>query len=74
MSGQTVRTLRTDCPGARRRTHPLPLGGVRPAVRRVSSSEWEASALNRLFQEQGATGQAGRITATTTHQHFEVNA
>ena len=28
-------------------------------------AEWTAAALNRLFQEQGATGKAGRITAAT---------
>jgi hypothetical protein len=28
-------------------------------------SEWKASSLNRLFQEQGVTGEAGRITPTT---------
>jgi len=27
--------------------------------------EWKAAALNRLFQEQGVTGQLGRITAAT---------
>jgi hypothetical protein len=27
--------------------------------------EWKAAALNRLFQEQGATGQPGRITGAT---------
>lgn len=27
--------------------------------------EWKAAALNRLFQEQGVTGQPGRITAAT---------
>jgi hypothetical protein len=27
--------------------------------------EWKAAALNRLFQEQGVTGQPGRITAST---------
>jgi hypothetical protein len=28
-------------------------------------AEWKAAALNRLFQEQGVTGQPGRITAET---------
>jgi hypothetical protein len=28
-------------------------------------AEWKAAALNRLFQEQGATGKPGRITAAT---------
>jgi len=28
-------------------------------------AEWKAAALNRLFREQGATGQPGRITAAT---------
>jgi hypothetical protein len=28
-------------------------------------AEWKAAALNRLFQEQGATGMPGRITAAT---------
>jgi hypothetical protein len=31
----------------------------------VSWAEWKAAALNRLFQEQGVTGQPGRITAAT---------
>jgi len=30
-----------------------------------SWSEWKASRLNRLFQQQGATGRPGRITAAT---------
>jgi hypothetical protein len=28
-------------------------------------AEWKAVELNRLFQEQGASGQPGRITAAT---------
>jgi hypothetical protein len=28
-------------------------------------AEWKAAALNRLFLEQGVTGQAGKITAAT---------
>jgi hypothetical protein len=28
-------------------------------------AEWKARVLNRLFQEQGVTGQPGRITAAT---------
>jgi len=31
----------------------------------VSPEEWKAGMLNRLFQEQGVTGQLGRITAET---------
>jgi hypothetical protein len=31
----------------------------------VSPEEWKAAALNRLFLEQGVTGQPGRITAET---------
>jgi len=31
----------------------------------ISWPEWKAAALNRLFQEQGVTGQPGRITAAT---------
>jgi hypothetical protein len=34
-------------------------------VQAVSWAEWKAAALNRLFQEQGVTGQPGRITAAT---------
>ena len=30
-----------------------------------SWAEWKASALNRLFQQQGVTGRPGRITAAT---------
>jgi hypothetical protein len=33
--------------------------------RGISWAEWKAAALNRLFREQGVTGQPGRITATT---------
>jgi hypothetical protein len=37
-----------------------------PATERVMSwAEWKAAALNRLFLEQGISGQAGRITAET---------
>ena len=35
--------------------------------------EWKAENLNRLFQEQGVTGQPGRITADTV-RHGERNA
>jgi len=31
----------------------------------MSWCEWQAAALNRLFLEQGATGQPGRITPET---------
>jgi hypothetical protein len=31
----------------------------------VPWAEWKAAALNRLFQEQGATGMPGRITPAT---------
>jgi hypothetical protein len=31
----------------------------------ISWAEWKATALNRLFQEQGVIGQPGRITAAT---------
>ena len=31
----------------------------------MSPEEWKAAALNRLFQEQGKTGQPGQITAET---------
>ena len=33
--------------------------------RLMSWSEWKAACLNRLFLEQGAIGQSGRITAET---------
>jgi hypothetical protein len=36
-------------------------------------AEWQAATLNRLFQEQGATGQPGRITAATV-RHGERKA
>jgi len=36
----------------------------------VSWMEWKAAALNRLFQEQGVTGQPSRITAATV-EHGE---
>jgi hypothetical protein len=31
----------------------------------ITWAEWKAATLNRLFQEQGATGKPGRITAAT---------
>jgi len=31
-------------------------------------AEWKAAALNRLFQEQGVTGQPGNIKAATVLQ------
>lgn len=36
-------------------------------------AEWKAAALNRLFQEQGTSGEPGRITAATV-RHGERNA
>jgi hypothetical protein len=41
-----------------------------PKIRATSWAEWKAAMLNRLFQEQGRTGQPGRITAATV-QHGE---
>jgi len=45
---------------------PRPMEGVSP-------EEWKAAALNRLFLEQGVTGQPGRITAETV-RHGERQA
>jgi hypothetical protein len=39
----------------------------------VDWAEWMAAALNRLFQEQDATGKPGRITAATV-RHGERKA
>ena len=39
--------------------------GPDPAVLGITWAEWKATMLNRLFQEQGVTGQPGRITAET---------
>jgi hypothetical protein len=36
-------------------------------------AEWKAAALNRLFQEQGATGKPGRITAATVRSRHGVH-
>ena len=36
----------------------------------LSWAEWKAQSLNRLFQEQGLTGQPGRITVETV-RHSE---
>jgi hypothetical protein len=47
--------------------------GFDPAERGISWAEWTAAALNRVFQEQGATGQLGRI-ATATVRHGERKA
>jgi hypothetical protein len=38
--------------------YPDPMDGI-------SSAEWKAMSLNRLFQEQGVTGKPGLITAAT---------
>jgi hypothetical protein len=38
---------------------------VSDADRGIPWAEWKASALNKLFKEQGVTGQPGRITAVT---------
>ena len=35
----------------------------------MSWSAWKAATLNRMFLEQGAFGQSGRITAAETVQH-----
>ena len=37
----------------------------KPEERVMSWCEWQAAALNRLFLEQGVTGQPGRITPET---------
>jgi hypothetical protein len=42
-------------------------------VKGVRWAEWRAGALNRLFREQGVTGQPGRITGATV-RHGESNA
>jgi hypothetical protein len=44
-----------------------PMGGWDPmdTLEGIPWAEWKAAALNRLFQEQGVTGQLGRITAET---------
>ena len=56
-----------------------PLEAIPNIAEAVSESEhgvpwadWKAAALNRLFQEQGVTGQPGRITAATI-RHGEAN-
>ena len=43
------------------------------AIEGISTEERKAAALNRLFQEQGKTGQPGRITAATV-RHGERKA
>ena len=43
-------------------------GGPMEPLTRASGApwpEWKAATLNRLFQDQGVTGQPGRITAAT---------
>jgi hypothetical protein len=37
----------------------------RAGERGITWAGWKAAALNRLFKEQGTTGQTGRITAET---------
>jgi hypothetical protein len=46
--GHLVRTLRTDCPGARRRTHSLSIESVRPAVRRPKTGEKQKPGRSRV--------------------------
>ena len=43
---------------------------AREHERGVPWAEWKAAALNKLFKEQGVTGQPGRITAATV-EHGE---
>ena len=38
----------------------------------VPWAQWKAAALNQLFQEQGTSGQPGRITAATVSQSMEL--
>lgn len=39
----------------------------------ISYAEWKAAELNRLFQEQGLTGQPGRITPETVRHGLEAH-
>jgi hypothetical protein len=39
---------------------------------RLPWAEWKAASINRIFREQGVTGQLGRITAETI-QHGEAD-
>jgi hypothetical protein len=41
------------------------LARLQPDPPGVPWAKWKAATLNRLFQEQGATGQQGRITSAT---------
>jgi len=54
---------------------PSNLGPMEPLThdRGIPWPEWKAAALNRLFQEQGATGKPGRISAATV-RHGERKA
>jgi hypothetical protein len=42
--------------------------GFRLPLKARSWAEWKAEMLNQLFQEQGRSGQRGRITAATVQQ------
>lgn len=40
----------------------------------ISYAQWKADELNRLFKEQGVTGQLGSITPETIRHGSEANA
>jgi hypothetical protein len=54
-------------------TSNTPLSRMGWCSKGIPWAEWKAAALNRLFQEQGATGKPGRITAATV-RHGERKA
>jgi hypothetical protein len=60
--------LHTDFRGATKTEQPPSdeqASAVLPDASGIPWAEWKAAALNRLFREQGVTGQPGRITAET---------
>lgn len=73
-AGPSVAAAPKETKGASGLTHPNaePVPAPIPPEREEGMPwpEWKAAELNRLFQEQGATGQPGRVTAATV-QHGE---
>ena len=66
MQGQRVSRAQTEPEPVASACTPAPSHtGVDYDQRGISWAEWKAAALNRLFQEQGLTGQLGNIKAAT---------
>ncbi len=62
---EVLRTGRTAALALLSEDGPRATGGLSDVEFGIPSAEWQARALNRLFQEQGSGGQPGKITAET---------